>query len=131
MEFKMNVLKINNGNDIPRKYTGITESPFGDKQWFLNGELHRDDGPAFENIYGDKHWFLNGKRHQKDGPAIEFADGSKAWYLNGELHRVDGPAIEYPNGDKSWFLNDINYSQEEWFEKLSEEDKEKAIWNLR
>ena len=31
-----------------------------------------------------KAWFLNGKLHREDGPAIEWADGTKVWYLNGE-----------------------------------------------
>ena len=34
-------------------------------------------------IDGTKHWYLNGKLHREDGPAIEYADGSKAWWLNG------------------------------------------------
>ena len=33
---------------------------------------------------GDKEWYLNGKVHREDGPAIEWADGSKDWYLNDE-----------------------------------------------
>ena len=33
----------------------------GAKQWFLNGERHREDGPAYEHANGDKFWFLNGK----------------------------------------------------------------------
>jgi len=33
----------------------------GDKYWYLNGKLHRTDGPALELINGDKHWYLNGK----------------------------------------------------------------------
>jgi len=33
---------------------------------------------------GDKSWWLNGKMHREDGPAYEGADGSKAWYLNGK-----------------------------------------------
>ena len=33
---------------------------------------------------GDKSWWLNGKMHREDGPAYEGADGSKFWYLNGE-----------------------------------------------
>jgi hypothetical protein len=57
------------------------------------------------NKYGDKFWYLNGNRHREDGPAIEYADGTKRWYLDGSLHREDGPAIEYANGNKSWFLN--------------------------
>jgi hypothetical protein len=28
-------------------------------------------------------WRLNGQRHREDGPAIEWADGTKSWYLNG------------------------------------------------
>ena len=33
---------------------------------------------------GTKMWYLNGQLHREDGPAIEYADGSKAWYLNGK-----------------------------------------------
>ena len=55
--------------------------------------------------YGRKYWYLNGKLHREDGPAIEHSDGSKYWCLNGELHREDGPAIEDSNGCGSWYLN--------------------------
>ena len=34
---------------------------------------------------GDKAWFLNGKIHREDGPALEWADGSKEWWLNGKM----------------------------------------------
>ena len=33
---------------------------------------------------GDKVWYLNGNFHREDGPAIEWANGDKSWYLNGE-----------------------------------------------
>ena len=33
----------------------------------------------------NKRWYINGKLHRKDGPAFEGADGDKEWYLNGEL----------------------------------------------
>jgi len=33
---------------------------------------------------GNKSWYLNGKLHREDGPAIEYADGNKFWFLNGE-----------------------------------------------
>ena len=33
---------------------------------------------------GDKFWYLNGKLHREDGPAREWANGSKYWYLNGK-----------------------------------------------
>ena len=61
---------------------------------------------------GDKSWYRNGKLHREDGPAIEYSDGDEHWYLNGERHREDGPAIERPNGDKFWFLNHIKVTEE-------------------
>ena len=42
---------------------------------------------------GDKSWWLNDKLHREDGPAMEGADGNKFWHLNGKLHREDGPAM--------------------------------------
>ena len=57
----------------------------GGKSWYLNGDLHRTDGPAIEWSNGDKHWWLNNERHRTDGPAVENADGTKYWWLNNEL----------------------------------------------
>ena len=87
--------------------------PNGDKFWWLNDKLHREDGPAYEGANGNKSWYLNGKRHREDGPAIEYASGTKAWHLNDKLHREDGPAMEWANGDKEWFLNDEEVTEEE------------------
>ena len=36
------------------------------------------------NSNGTKRWYLNGKLHREDGPAIEWSDGTKEWYLNGK-----------------------------------------------
>lgn len=33
---------------------------------------------------GTTFWYLNGKLHREDGPASEWADGTTYWYLNGE-----------------------------------------------
>ena len=33
----------------------------GTKWWYLNGKLHREDGPAFEDRYGHKWWYLHGE----------------------------------------------------------------------
>jgi hypothetical protein len=52
-------------------------------EWYLNGKLHREGGPARERANGNKYWFINGKLHREDGPAIEYSDGTKHWYLNG------------------------------------------------
>jgi len=57
----------------------------GDRYWYLNGKLHREDGPAIEHANGGKCWYVNGLRHREDGPAREYADGIKQWYKDGVL----------------------------------------------
>ena len=69
----------------------------GNRFWWLNGKIHREDGPAVESANGSKEWYLNDKRHREDGPAIEYADGYKSWWLNGEKvteEEVMNPAEE-------------------------------------
>jgi hypothetical protein len=75
--------------------------PNGTKEWRLNGNLHRTDGPAIERADGSKMWCLNGNLHRTDGPAYEGANGRKAWWLNGNLvswqevyHQANDPEIE-------------------------------------
>ena len=61
---------------------------WGDIFYYKDEELdifHREDGPACE--YGEyagghKEWYLNGELHRIDGPAVEWADGTKYWCLN-------------------------------------------------
>ena len=39
----------------------------GTKEWWFNGELHREDGPAIECRNGTtKIWYLNNKRHTRE-----------------------------------------------------------------
>ena len=40
------------------EYT-VKVSPEGSKYWFLNGKLHREDGPAIEDSNDTKWWYLN------------------------------------------------------------------------
>jgi hypothetical protein len=101
----MKTIKVRDLSELPTDFTGIAEYPNGSKSWYLNGKLHRTDGPAYEGANGSKQWYLNGNLHREDGPTWEWADGSKSWCLNGHWHRVDGPAIEYYNGTKEWYLN--------------------------
>ena len=37
----------------------MTERANRSKEWYLNGLLHREDGPAVEYANGDKEWYLN------------------------------------------------------------------------
>ena len=85
----------------------------GTKKWYLNGDLHREDGPAIEYADGSKLWYLNDKSHREDGPAAEYADGDKLWCLNGKAHREDGPALEGADGTNEWFLNGKRMTEQE------------------
>ena len=41
------------------EYT-VKVSKNGNKSWYLNDQLHREDGPAAEYASGNKEWYLNG-----------------------------------------------------------------------
>jgi hypothetical protein len=72
---------------------------------------------------GDKAWYLNGILHRTDGPAFEWADGSKAWLLNGKYHRTDGPAVEGADGSKEWYLDDEEVPWQIVYHQAKEEDR--------
>ena len=101
-----------------KKYT-VEVYDNGDKEWYLNGDLHREDGPAIEYSDGRKQWWVNGQRHREDGPAIEGVNGDKEWYLNGKRHKEDGPAVEGADGHKYWYLNGKRYTKKEYKEEIS------------
>ena len=70
--------------------------------------------------YGSKFSFLNGDLHREDGPSIETANGTKLWYINGKLHREDGPAIEEADGDNEYWLNGVRDKDQEIIAILKE-----------
>lgn len=60
----MITIKVKNSSEIPKGYTGIVEWDNGlVKDWYKNGNLHKEDGPAIINTVSneDNKWFLNGK----------------------------------------------------------------------
>jgi antitoxin component YwqK of YwqJK toxin-antitoxin module len=85
-----------------------------------------------ENIYYES-YSLNGEYHREDGPAIIgcYQNGNilcESYYLNGEKHREDGPAFIYYDKDgniayKEYYLNHKNLTEQEWFNELSIENK--------
>ena len=104
---------------------------FETKCWYLNGKLHREDGPAIKYKNGNKCWYLNGKRHRRNGPACEYANGNKFWFLNDKIHRIDGPAIEWANGSKSWYINGKEVKEENIISyNITEKQYIKFIINL-
>ena len=79
----------------------------GTRKWVKDGKLHRDDGPAVVDADGSQIWYLNGQRHRDDGPAVVNSDGTRMWYKAGKLHREDGPAFITPDGKQTWFQNGV------------------------
>jgi len=112
----------------------ITEQPVmyttddGAQVWYLNGERHRVDGPAYIDGICQE-WYLNGELHRTDGPAV-IDGGHQAWYLNGELHNTDGPAII--SGDyQAWYLNGVKCQFNDWIKKVNATPEEKTMLRLK
>ena len=49
----------------------------GNKLWYNDvGQIHREDGPAFEAVNGSKEWWLNGKQYTEEEFALlQFVKG--------------------------------------------------------
>ena len=61
---------------------------------------------------GTQVWWVDGKLHRIDGPAIIHADGSQQWRVDDKLHRIDGPAIIGADGSQEWYVKDRNITNE-------------------
>ena len=70
------------------KYTGIVTVE-NCKMWYVDGKLHREDGPAFEAGNGSKEWYIDDLRHREDGPAIEWSDGTVIWCYKNVFYTFD------------------------------------------
>lgn len=64
------------------------------------------------DMQNPKIYRVDGEIHREDGPAVEFADGSKFWLRHGKPHREDGPILESAYGYKLWGLNGVLYPDE-------------------
>ncbi|HNC57649.1 MAG TPA: hypothetical protein PLP33_19585 [Leptospiraceae bacterium] len=62
----MEIIKVNHFTEIPNNFTGILEYPNGTKEWYKEGNLHRDDEPAVEYSHGGKEWWIDGENYSKE-----------------------------------------------------------------
>jgi hypothetical protein len=80
----------------------------GDIKYTIEGQLHREYGPAMNLSNQCKLWVKNGRLHREyDLPAVEYANGSKEWHINGIRHRKNGPALEYTTGVTEWYIDGV------------------------
>jgi hypothetical protein len=96
---------------------GMTLSPYGGVIFTKDGVLHREDGPAYEEVFrtnnsiqSNEAWFMDGELHRdNDLPAYRAADSEYQWMQRGLPHRTDGPAhIRNYNGKtivEDWYTN--------------------------
>lgn len=75
--------------------TGYTEGVMN--EYWINGKLHREDGPAFETqrlglIY-EEYW-IDGRLHRVNGPAVRHDCVREEWWRENQRHREGGPAID-------------------------------------
>ena len=119
---------------------GYYKHEYGTQEWYLNGYLHREDGPAIIRVDGTKKWYINGIRHREDGPAYIGADGHQVWWVNDELHREDGPARIWADGSHEWWVNSkaITDQVNKWlddysltYDTLTDEEKWYLIFYIR
>src|SRR3989304_5135647 len=79
-------------------WRGLATSPVGigfAEYTSHRGKPHCLDGPAWA-IGDERHWYMDGQLHRLDGPAKEGCRSNQflnQWYKHGLLHRSDGPAI--------------------------------------
>ena len=98
-----------NGKQLSQHQFNNRNGDFGVKHSTLDEILKKFnigqiEGKCFIRYKGIELYYLNGKLHREDGPAV-CGDGDKEWYLNGKLHREDGPAII---GNTGWEYHYIN-----------------------
>lgn len=65
---------------------GCYKGEYGIIRWYKNNLLHKEGEPATIDILNNKHWFIDGKLHREDGPAIErgnISSRSNRWFIQG------------------------------------------------
>ena len=58
-------------------------------------------------MLGLKAWTLNGELHREDGPAIEWSDGTKKWWINGKEIDLEQVIKDHPEGYGPWTSSDL------------------------
>ena len=85
----------------------------------------------YVEVNGDRFWYKDDKLHREDGPAVVWADGSCEWYRDDHRHREDGPAAIWTNGSCEWYYQDIKYSFEAWCEVTNRTPEAATLLRLK
>jgi antitoxin component YwqK of YwqJK toxin-antitoxin module len=106
----------------------VMSKPEVKKYYYRNGNVEMEG------------YYINGKLHREYGPAyIEYYESGnikyEAYYINGLSHREDGPAViwYYADGNiqrKLYYLNGERLIKEEWYSKLTTEQKVNLLYGI-
>lgn len=78
---------------IPCKLTAILKY-YDRVEYYKNGKLHREDGPAVIYNNGRKEWWVNGRRHREGGPAVEWINGTNQYWTHGRYWGDNPPTLQ-------------------------------------
>ena len=81
---------------IPKHFTGIANFENDRREWYLNGDLHREDGPAVEYASGEKQWWLNNEF------LFRLLLESQPFTLLEESEDNSEIKVDTPNGIETW-----------------------------
>jgi hypothetical protein len=96
-----------------QKHTGHVVEDDGTQCWLVDGQFHREDGPAIITKDGKTSWYYKDEQHRHGGPAEEWPQdspdpgpGQQIWWRHGKMHREDGPARIFKGGTfKEWYID--------------------------
>lgn len=102
-----------------RKEWWIGEGTFKEGEWIR----HRENAPAVIYPGVGEDWFYQGQLHRDGGPAIDYVK-HKEWYKHGKRHRLDGPALETTDETEvcmkhEWWIEGIQYSEDEFKHEIA------------
>lgn len=89
--------------------------------------LHRIYGPAYISKNFDiEGWYKDGELHREDGPAYRHKD-SRYWLQNGKLHREDGPAVDAKGRSKEYWIGGQQWSPKEYKKEIARRKRKGLI----
>lgn len=103
-----NLMIVSNYDSPENNFTGVTINESETITYYVNGTIHRDNGPARLFKDGRIIYFQNGFIHREDGPAEVYLDGSYAYSKNGNYHRDDGPAVVNSEEIQYWKYGNLH-----------------------
>ena len=80
-------------DSIPNRFTGVCYREDREKIcYYLEGLLHREDGPAVVYDNGTQEWWVKGSRHRLDGPAIYYSENivKKYGHISSRMYWING-----------------------------------------